>query len=118
MIASLQEIPMNRNLSLLIGIAGTFFFAGCTAGGHLYPIRGPLAAQSSAPVYHLKLTDGLHSGNVSVALDNGETGSAKWNLVPQDKSSNLPPVSQSPDMPAVWDTVYGSGFYIAHVLGN
>jgi hypothetical protein len=100
---------MNRKFTILF--LGISILSGCTATGHLYPIRGPLSTQTPIPVYNLKMKDALKSGEVSVALDSGETGKSRWILVPQDKSHIAA-------MPEVWDTVYGSGFYIANVLGN
>jgi len=100
---------MKRKLTSLLFAISTL--SGCTAAGHLYPIRGPLSTQSPIPVYNLKMKDALKSGEVSVALDSGETGKSRWKLVPQDKSHTAA-------MPEVWDTIYGPGFYVANVLGN
>ena len=100
---------MKHKFSFLL--AAISILSGCTAGGHLYPIRGPLSAQTPTPIYNLRMTDGLKSGALSVAMDNDETGKNRWQLVPQDKSHVAA-------MPEVWDTIYGSGFYVANVLGN
>ena len=35
----------------------------------------------------------------------------------QDASRN-PASSAAPDLPSAWDTVYGQGYYVAHILGS
>jgi len=111
---------MKLKLSLSLLLVSTL--SGCTASGHLYPVRGPLSTETPTPVYKLKIKDALKSGDISVALDNGETGKSRWKLVPQDKSPNPAPSTNSEATPAalsqVWDTIYGPGFYVAKVLGN
>jgi hypothetical protein len=45
---------------------------------------------------------------VSVVLEDGEICSGPW--------STLPSVVSAKELSAEWDVVYGSGFYVAHVL--
>ena len=95
--------------------------AGCSATARLYPVQGPLSQQNPAPVFVARMSDGLHSGNFNVVLDNGEACKGRWTQVPRpSKPSNaVTPESPSPEsMASEWDMVYGQGFYVAQVLGS
>ena len=109
---------MKRRLNPVLFLL--FMLSGCTATARLYPVRGPLSTQTPVPVYVGKLTDGLHSGDFSAVLGNGEVFKGRWNLVarpnsPKDASASGGPSANS--LSAEWDAVYGPGFYVAHVLG-
>ncbi len=97
-------------------------------GQKLYPVSGPLAAQTPPPVFSAKLT-GVASGsiydagNISLELANGETFKGKWTTVPASSINVKAPGSPSsyppqPDLAFAWDSVYTQGFYMAHVLGE
>lgn len=105
--------------SAIFLLLGAFLLSGC-ATARLYPVQGPLSQQNPAPVYVAKLSGALYSGSFKVVLGNGETGQGRWGIVPRPNKSSDPgnaaPPSSS-DMAAEWDTVYGLGFYTAHVLG-
>lgn len=94
-------------------------FSGCMRSAHLYPIQGPLAQQAPPPIYSAKMTGVLNSGGITAKLANGEQFSGEWQaqsanaLAKQSNAGIAPPFNLSPD----WDTVYGQGFYRAHVLG-
>jgi hypothetical protein len=93
--------------------------SGC-ATARLYPVQGPLSQQNPLPVYIAKLSGALNSGSFKVTLRNGELGQGRWSVVPRPNKSSDPGSSAPPssgDMAAEWDTVYGPGFYTAHVLG-
>lgn len=93
--------------------------SGCMLNAHLYPIQGPLAAQTPPPIYGAKLTGVINSGGLSAKLANGEQFSGQWQaqsvnaLAKESNAGIAPPFNLSPD----WDMVYGQGFYTAHVLG-
>ena len=98
-----------------------FLLSGCRATGRLYPVQGPLSAQTPTPVLFAKLTGAFNSGNLSVVLADGEVCKGHWATVPRvQPSPTAAPASTAPptNMSAAWDTVYGSGFYVSHVLGN
>ncbi|HEY1804392.1 MAG TPA: hypothetical protein VGG45_07900, partial [Terracidiphilus sp.] len=87
--------------------------------GNLYPIHGPLAAQTPPPVLHARMSGPFNSGNLTVVLPGGEVCKGSWKMI----SSKSTPSAQggaatSIDFPSAWDTVYGQGFYTANVLGN
>lgn len=102
-------------------ILAVFLLSGCRATGRLYPVQGPLSAQTPTPVLFAKLTGAFNSGNLSVVLADGEVCKGHWTTVPGVKPSpGAAPAGTAPPtaMSAVWDTVYGSGFYVSHVLGT
>jgi hypothetical protein len=105
---------------LIVVLTGICVLSGCSATARLYPVKGPLSTQSPSPVYVAKMTGLLNSGNFSVVLGDGEVCKGAWQEVPRPKTSNE--VGTANNMPAInlsaeWDTVYGTGFYVAHVLG-
>jgi hypothetical protein len=80
---------------------------GCAAG-HLYPVQGPLAAQTPVPIYSIKMDAG---DSMTARLAHGQVCHGTW----LDIAQNDP---DARDMAAEWDLVYGDGFFLAHVLGN
>jgi hypothetical protein len=59
---------------------------------------------------------GILSGTISVMLSNGEVCKGRWAFV-----SSTPPAAAATDtidLADQWDAVYGSGYYLSHVLGN
>jgi hypothetical protein len=100
---------------------------GCTATARLYPVQGPLALQSPLPVFAGKLDGSANSGNVSFVMADGEVCKGRWTRViperaPKSTTAAVSPASANTpatsNMSSVWDVVYGSGYYVAHVLGD
>lgn len=81
--------------------------AGCVGTAFLYPVQGPLATQSPPPVIPLHVV----GFTLTLTLPSGETFKGTGSLVPHTQNP-LNPLS------AQWDLVYGSGYYVAHVLGT
>jgi hypothetical protein len=105
-----------RLLGLLIAVS---FLSGCYANMHLYPAQGPIATQSPLPVFTAKIT-GRTSGDITLPFVGGEVCKGHWTRVarvqgPTGQTTSTP---SAKDMPAVWDAVYGQGFYTSHVLGT
>jgi len=101
--------------SILALPVGAVLLSGCvslTVPGGFSPVQGPLAQQNAVPAYAAKMS-GLLSGTISVVLANGEVCQGPWAFV-STTSSGPAPI----DMAADWDLVYGSGYYVAHVVGN
>jgi hypothetical protein len=96
---------MDKVLRLLPLLA--VLLVGCVGTAYLYPVQGPLATQSPPPVVPLHVI----GFSLSLALPDGETFKGKGSLVPHTQNP-LNPLS------AQWDLVYGSGYYLAHVLGT
>ena len=95
------------------------FLSGCVRVAHLYPVQGPLAGETPPPIYTGRITGVINSGSISARLANGEQFFGKWQaqstsaLAKQSKAGVVPPFNLSTE----WDSVYGPGFYTAHVLG-
>jgi hypothetical protein len=105
---------------LIVVLLGICVLSGCSLTGRLYPVKGPLSTQSPSPVYVAKVTGLLNSGNFSVVLGGGEVCKGRWQEVPRPKTSGetgTPGNMPATNLSAEWDTVYGTGFYVAHVLG-
>jgi hypothetical protein len=105
---------------LWFAVFGFFLMVGCSATARLYPVQGPLMSQAPVPVFTGKFTGALNAGNISFVLSNGEVCQGRWTrIVPvkgaQGTQSAPPPAS--PGMPAIWDQIYGPGYYVSHVLG-
>ena len=81
--------------------------SGCYVGpkARLYPVQGPLSAQTPVPVFVGKIS-GSYSGKISVVLGNGEVCKARWT-----SATAMPANSMS----TIWDSVYGPGYYVAHI---
>jgi hypothetical protein len=108
----------NKLFFVLLGVS---ILSGCRATGRLYPVQGPLSAQTPMPVLLAKLTGTFNSGSLSVVLADGEVCKGPWATVPHvqvPKSATTSNVAPPNSMSSAWDTVYGSGFYVSHVLGT
>jgi hypothetical protein len=81
---------------------------GCVYHARFYPVRGPLAMQTPIPVPRAKLTGPFNSGSISLTLPDGEVCKGRWHAASAPASNSLQ---------SAWDSVYGQGFYVAHVLG-
>jgi hypothetical protein len=82
----------------------------------MYPVSGPVAAKTPPPVFRAKISANMaaKSGAFSTTLENGERFDGRWKLGtpgPADPSSPT-------DLSVTWDSVFGQGYYVAHVLGN
>lgn len=89
--------------------------SGCYRIGRLYPVQGPLAAQTAPPIYAAKMTGAFNSGNITVTLANGEVCKGAWGMVSREPTDTTTP--SGVNWPKAWDAVYGGGYYTANVLG-
>jgi hypothetical protein len=88
--------------------------------GRFSPVQGPLSKQSPIPTYSATLS-GFLSGTISVIIENGEVCKGPWAFVSKSAPEKNDAGSGGPassNMAADWDTVYGAGYYVAHVVGN
>jgi hypothetical protein len=104
-------------------VCAVLFLSGCYRIGRLYPVQGPLAAQTAPPIYAAKMTGAFNSGSLTVILANGEVCTGAWGLVsrkPTDAGAATANAAAAPNVnwPKVWDAVYGRGYYTANVLGT
>jgi hypothetical protein len=80
--------------------------------GHLYPVQGPLSKETTPPIYTATLNGGvLPSGSITVHTSDGITCPGDWKAVSRDDPT-------ARQMSAEWDKVYGSGYFVANVLGQ
>lgn len=82
--------------------------SGCYLNAGLYPVNSSLTQGPSA-ARTVRISGVFTSGSASVKLADGEVCKGRW------KQSTA---SSSNPMAAVWDSVYGSGYYVGHVLGE
>ena len=105
--------------SFLFALLSISILAGCRMTARLYPVQGPLSAQSPTPILLAKLTGAFNSGNMTVVLADGEVCKGHWATVPRSPVAKATAGAASGNnMSSVWDTIYGSGFYLSHVLGQ
>ena len=105
---------MKRVVLLLLtsGLLG-----GCPANilvrvpGHLYQIEGSPSAPTPVPVYKVIIGGVGNSGTMTATLRDDEACSGHWAPLRQDDPS-------ASKLSAVWDRVYGQGFFVAHILGG
>jgi len=97
-------------------------------GQKLYPVQGPLAAQTPPPVFSGQIRRPMFSaGPVFLLLKswtvaNGEVLQGKPKTL-QASSANTAPETGAislpqPNLAFAWDAVYGEGFFVAHILGK
>ena len=80
--------------------------------GHLYPVQGPLSKESMPPTFTLTMNGSfLPYGSLTIHMTQGITCSGAWKAVSQQDPS-------ARQMSAEWDEVYGSGYFVANVLGK
>jgi len=98
----------------------TALMLGCAAKAHFYPVQGPLMSQTPLPVPTAKITYGVTPHDLIVTLPDGEVCKGHWTIV---KRGEVPGKTDAKDaaaspMQSDWDTVFGPGYYVAHVLGT
>jgi hypothetical protein len=107
------------HIKSFIACAGIFILVGCSATFHLYPVQGPLSNQKPSPVL-VGVKTGFASGTLSIILPGGESCAGPWSLVRPLQGKGSDDQVKSPtehDLSSTWDSIFGSGFYVANVLG-
>ena len=109
---------MKAKLSAALLLA-VIFLSGCYGINKMrfYPVKDP-AAQAPSPAFIARMKGGSYNGEISVVLPDGETCKGPWTRVAREPNAGGAPAATAEGMPAVWDSVYGQGFYVAHVLGR
>lgn len=101
---------MRRNT--LPAFLALIFVAACSRPVHVYPVAGPRAeAWRGEPIKGR--VSGLLSGRVTLHFPEEGDYSGAWSLVPQDTLRG----GEEQAWASAWDTVYGKGYFQAHVLG-
>jgi hypothetical protein len=97
---------------LLMTVFATLGGCAVMVPGHLYPVQGPLSTETPPPIYTARLNGSfLPLGSITVHMAGKNTCPGDWKAVSQDD----PTANQ---MSAQWDQVYGSGYFVANVLGK
>ena len=106
-------------LKVVFVLLALSLMAGCSATFRLYPVQGPLSTQTPVAVFPGKVSGVLNSGNISFALGDGEVCKGPWTRVVPVTAATGTMIANpsSTGMSSVWDNVYGSGYYVSHVLG-
>ena len=106
---------MRTRISLVL-VAAQLLVGCLSVSAGFNPVRGPLSQRTPVPAYIGSMTGVVLSGTITVTLDGGEKCTGPWKQVSKtDPAENVPP---PPDVASQWDAVFGSGYYLAHVLGN
>jgi hypothetical protein len=102
--------------------------SGSASAQKLYPVLGPLAAQTPQPVFKGQLRRPMFSvGSVFLLLkswtaSSGELLQGKPKTVLASSVTPAPATGAislpQPNLAFAWDAVYGEGFFVAHILGN
>ncbi|MGA2633467.1 MAG: hypothetical protein ABSF16_04470 [Terracidiphilus sp.] len=114
---------MKTRVALLFALLAICLFSEGTAafGQTLYPVQGPLTAQSPPPIFTARFTGG-NSGKLSMVRANGELLTGKWSRVTAAFVNNKTPGTADsyppqPNLAFAWDAIYGQGYFLANVLG-
>jgi len=116
-------------LNLAVAIAGLALAATPTRAQQLDPVKGPVSLQAPGPFYEGTRGGGTYSyaiksdfGRVrTFTYTDGEVlkGKADWTTAPAaDAAATGTGDSGQSGAAAVWDLIYGSGYYAAHVAGR
>ena len=111
-------------IAIVIGV-------GCDTRPHaffksyLYPVRGPLTAQKPIPVIVVDVEGAFvgnqvfrNFGSISFSLPDSETFQGQWSRDPYiNGDAKSLALLRETDIAAVWDVVFGQGFYMANVMG-
>jgi len=111
---------------LLFVLLAIITIAECSAafGQKLYPVQGPGAAQTPPQVWTAKIKTGMVSESISgFVSSNGGAIQGKFATVTASAANARTlgtPESYPPqaNLAFAWDTIYGQGFYLSHLLGN
>jgi len=117
-----------RRLLLFAALCSCVIPASSAFAQKLYPVQGPLAAQSPQPVLpgHIRrpiFGPGPFMLLKSWTLANGEIVQGKAKKL-KATSANMPAPQKGeislpqPNLAFAWDAVYGEGYFVANILGN
>jgi hypothetical protein len=94
-------------MKIAVACAATVLLTGCAGSIRLLPVQGPLSTRASPP----RLFVGNKPPTFTVTLEDGEVCNG------DGSDYTVGTVSESP-LAGEWDTVYGRGFFVDHVLGK
>jgi hypothetical protein len=128
-LAVTRRPQLNQLLYLIIALAGLTLAVAPSHAQQMDPVKGPMALQSPGPFYEGTRGGGTYSYVIksdfarvkSFTYTDGETlkGKSDWATAPAaDATVSAASDSTQPTPAAVWDLIYGPGYYAAHVAGN
>ena len=105
-------------MGLRLGIPlALVFLLGCSVTAKLYPVQTNSTIHQSTPsqplIAKMEFFGLGKSGTISIVLANGETCRGPYSFVEQ-----YPKVLDRNILSSAWDSVYGPGYFVAHVLGT
>jgi hypothetical protein len=115
---------------LVLALLSVGMTLGCSAafGQKLYPVQGPLASQTTPPVFSGQIRRPMFGGALptllkSWTLVNGEVLNGKCAAVTASSvNPKTPGTPESyppqPNLAFAWDAVFGQGYFTAHILGK
>jgi hypothetical protein len=106
---------------LFFFLVGVSILSGCRSHGPALPCPGSIVCSNPHAGLLAKVIGAFNSGNMSVVLGDGEVSKGRWSTVPRaqvPKGATTANTLSADGMPSVWDTVYGSGFYVSPILGT
>ena len=108
---------MKSKLCLLLLAISTML--GCSMKARLYPVQGPLSAQTPVPVLMAKITGKINPEAISVVLSDGEVCKGSLIFVNNIQSSKGLNSVTAPttELSAAWDSIYGPNYYTSHIVG-
>lgn len=120
---------MNSNRALLFALVAFAIAAAPSHAQQLDPVKGPMSLQAPGPFYEGSKGSGTYAYSIksdfgrvkSFSGADGETlkGKSDWTTAPPaDATASATSESGQPSPAAVWDLIYGQGYYAAHVSGN
>lgn len=115
---------VSSTLVLALCICGA---CGYAFGQKLYPVEGPLAAQTPQPVFKGQIRHPIFAMGSqflllkSWTLANGDVLTGKPKTAKATSVNTPAPQASAPPQPNLafaWDEVYGQGFFVARILGK
>ena len=98
------------------------FLTGCSIRLRFYPVKGPIASATPNQVYMGRIsastTFNPKSGGFSAVLSDGEAFKGSWAMVGPNGKGGTASTPATNSLSDAWDTVFGEGFYVSHVLGQ
>lgn len=109
---------MTRILLWFFLFSTVLVLSACTVPLQLYPVQGPLAMRSQNSVLKGKAQGSDNGGTITINLENGEICTGRFAPVHPTTPAQAPVDAQVVNVkPADWDAIYGTGYYVANVLG-
>ncbi len=116
-------------LRAALGAAGLLFAVAPSWGQQMDPVKGPMSLQAPGPFYEGTKGGGVYAYSIksdfgrvrSFSYADGETlkGKPDWVTAPGADATTSGAVDNGqPNLAALWDLIYGSGYYAAHIAGN